>query len=146
MVMVLLGTGLGVAGFMFLGGSHKPTPKPTPSQKTTGSAPVTEPTTIPPSLMNAARPTRVTATDDGQVVILHWHLSPTGQKYQIIINVQPNHPAYIPVGIGKNTFAVGGLSTSLGYCFQVGALLANGNPAPVSWSHPACIRGAVPRT
>ncbi|MGD0240125.1 MAG: protein kinase [Streptosporangiaceae bacterium] len=102
---------------------------------------------IPASVVDAARPTGLKATDEGEAVRLSWH-NPAGAGYALFVQATPALAGgpIRPAGTGATTALVTGLDPATGYCFEVGAVVRFGNPSVVAWSTPACIRGATAQT
>jgi serine/threonine-protein kinase PknK len=119
-----------------------PAPRPGPA-----SAPPT-PTAavVPPAVLEAARPAGVTVVDRGTSAALRWQLGAANRYPLFVQRLAPGQPPAPPTPLpaGTTTTTVSGLDAHAGYCFQVGALVALGQPSAVAWSKPACIRGAVP--
>jgi len=118
---------------------HSPRPA-TPSAPATSAAPAR-------GVLDAARPTGLSATDGGATVVLRWSLA-ASDRYPIV--VQRSSPGGRPPVLtalpdGATSATVGGLDPAAGYCFQVGAVVAFGQPTAVAWSAPVCVRGAVAR-
>ena len=83
--------------------------------------------------------------DQGTSVVLRWQLG-AGNRYPLFVQqaVSGRPPAApTPVPLGTTTTTVAGLDPRAGYCFEVGALVALGQPSALAWSRPVCIRGAV---
>lgn len=139
LLAVVLGVG-GAIGLRYATGPHaRPTPTPSPS----GTA-----AQVPPAVLDAARPTNVQVVSDNQTsVLLHWSI-PAGNQYPLFVQraAANQQPATASLNSSSTTTTtVTGLDPKAGYCFQVGALVAEGNPSAVAWSKPACIRGAFPQ-
>jgi hypothetical protein len=115
---------------------------PATSPAATATAPV-----VSQSALDAARPTGLAVVDRGTSAVLRWQLGP-GNRYPLFVQeaVSGRPPgAPRPVPLGATTTTVDGLDPAAGYCFEVGALVALGQPSTVAWSEPVCIRGAVAR-
>jgi hypothetical protein len=98
-------------------------------------------------LIQAARPTGLSAADNGPSVLLRWQLAP-GKQYPLVVQTSPSRgtPRLRAVPNGQTATTVGGLDPQAGYCFQVGAVVAFGEPSVVAWSaQPVCVRGATSR-
>lgn len=142
------------APLLFTGGNHASTPPAANSLPASGLAttPAGSVNGVPPdgpTTLDAARPTNVTAVDGGASVVLHWTPAPGTSSSNMVLLQQPPDAGHEPVKTlppGKTSYIVTGLNPGTGYCFQVGPLLATGNPGQtgtVAWSAPTCIRGAV---
>jgi serine/threonine-protein kinase PknK len=106
------------------------------------------PPAVPPAVVSAARPLQLTADDARTSVVLHWRLGPAGDQYPLVIRLVGAGEAAGPLATvqkGTRTTTLTGLDPGTGYCFAIGALVATGSPSVISWSQPACIRGAVPQ-
>jgi protein kinase-like protein len=145
--------GAGVAGcvlaaaILLVASRLGPHPSPAPAHGTPSAAPAATAAVVPPAVMDAARPAAVAIEDRGTSVALRWQLG-AGNRYPLFVQEvaagrPPSPPT--PLAAGTTTTTVGGLEARTGYCFQVGALVALGQPSAVAWSKPACIRGAVPQ-
>jgi serine/threonine-protein kinase PknK len=121
-------------GFATAGKPHSTTPAPSAAH-------------VSGQQLAAARPAGLSVTDDGAAVQLHWR-NPKGTAYPIFVEIKPRPAAggLRPAGTGAVSAIVTGLDPSAGYCFEVGAVVAFGNPSTVAWSAPACIRGATAAT
>jgi hypothetical protein len=99
-----------------------------------------------PSVVNAARPTGLSVVDGGSSAALHWKLGPdNGLPLLVMWSAAgaAERPAPQPVSNGSTSTTVTGLDPRKGYCFKVGALVAETQPSvTMAWSQPACIRGA----
>jgi hypothetical protein len=103
--------------------------------------------------MNAVRPHTLKVHDAGTLVTLSWQLGKKGKNVPLLIQQsQADQTAKsIPLTVANGTTSapIAGLDPTAGYCFEVGAIAAfstkSGQPAAVSWSVPACIRGAQPQ-
>jgi hypothetical protein len=102
--------------------------------------------TVAPALLDASRPSGVSATDQGATVVLRWGLR-AGARYPIVVqrSAAGLPPALTALPDGSTSATLGGLDPAAGYCFEVGAVVAFGQPTTVAWSAPVCIRGAVAR-
>jgi len=129
------------ASILFAASRLGPHPAPAPP----GATPTAAAAVVPPAVMDAARPASVAVTDRGTSVILRWRLG-GGNRYPLFVQMdaagRPASPP-TPMPAGTTSTTVGGLDARAGYCFQVGALVALGEPSAVAWSKPVCIRGAV---
>jgi hypothetical protein len=103
------------------------------------------PAEVAASALEAARPTALVAVDMGASVSLRWRLPP-GSRYPLFVQqTAAGGPAapLRPLGAGTTSTTLTGLDPGAGYCFEVGALVALGQPSAVAWSQPVCIRGAA---
>jgi serine/threonine-protein kinase PknK len=126
----------------------RPAPAPPPRRPPSprASAPAPTPTAAPAgTLLAAARPAGLSATDGGATVVLRWTLA-AGSTYPIVVQrSSPGGGAPVLTALpgGATSATVAGLDPAAGYCFQVGAVVAFGQPTTVAWSAPVCVRGAV---
>ena len=147
LAVLLVGTGIGVGGILLLGGGKKTGP---PAPATTSPAPASRRTTaaVPARVLRAAMPRDVHAVGKGQLVSLRWRLA-RGNDYPIMVQQADETGSQTPQALPKRTTSttISGLDPSKGYCFIVGAMVAlgqsDGQSATISWSKPACIRGAT---
>jgi serine/threonine-protein kinase PknK len=144
---VLVGTLLGVIGFLMLGnrskgGSPRPPVTSAAAQSTTPPA-----APVPPAVIRAATPRGLRAVAKGPLVALRWRLA-RGNDYPIFVEQADVTGAQPPQALPKRTShtTITGLDPTKGYCFKVGSMVAlgqaNGQPATIAWSKAACIRGA----
>lgn len=129
------------------GGAPGSTPTPAAASARPSTSSTASSAPPPASVLDAARPTDLTAADQSTSVQLHWRLS-AGNDYPLFVQKSsatgvPSAPTPVPNGSTSTT--VTGLDAHAGYCFQVGAVVAFGQPSTVAWSAPACIRGATVR-
>jgi serine/threonine protein kinase len=147
LAVLLLGTGIGVGGFLMLGsGGKKPDP-PKPSPAPTSARPSAP--AVPARVMRAAMPRSVRAVAKGPLVVLRWKLA-RGNNYPIMVQQADATGSQTPQALPKHTLnaTISGLDPAKGYCFLVGSIVAlgqsDGQPATIAWSKPAaCVRGAT---
>jgi len=111
------------------------------------SPPAARQAPVSPAIVSAAQPQQLTAVDGGTAVVLHWQLRAGGPQYPLLVQQVASGQAAAALTFldrGTMTAMVSGLDPRGGYCFRVGALVATGSPATISWSQPVCIRGAIP--
>jgi hypothetical protein len=82
-------------------------------------------------------------------VTLSWQFAPGADNFPVVLQAtrpgHPPNPLYVPTP-GSTSYTVAHLVPNVGYCFEVGVILAvpSGGQAPiVAWSPPTCIRGAT---
>jgi hypothetical protein len=141
LVAAVLVAALGIGAYAVLGRA------PAHGAARDQTAPPATPAAVPSSVIDAARPVQLTATDGAADVVLHWQLGPSGAQYPIVVQQVEAGRAPGPVTVvqkGTRTTTLSRLNPGSGYCFTVGALVATGRPATIAWSQPACIRGAFP--
>ncbi|MCW2948322.1 MAG: hypothetical protein JWR24_5039 [Actinoallomurus sp.] len=144
LAVLLLGTGIGVGGFLLLGGKDDPTkPAPTPAAPTRSSAPA-----VPAGVIRAATPRNLRAAAKGPLVVLRWKLA-RGNDYPIWVQQADETASQPPQALPKRTLntTISGLDPAKGYCFKVGSMVAlgqsDGQSATIAWSRAACVRGAT---
>lgn len=148
--LVLMLAGLAVElGFHFALGAFQGTTSQhaaqgaaAPRHAPASPAPIATP--VPAQVMDDARPARLTALDSAGSVVLHWELQP-GNRYPLVVRRLPatgGTPTDTPVSNGSTTTTITGLDRRAGYCFQVGAIVAFGQPSTIAWSAAVCVRGA----
>jgi serine/threonine-protein kinase PknK len=145
LVVVLLGTGIGVGAILVLDNSGKkagpPAATPTPS-----AAHSTPP--VPAHVMRAAMPRGLRAVAKGPLVALRWQLA-KGNNDPIVVQQADENGQQPPQALPPHTLTttITGLDPAKGYCFTVGAIVALGQgdkqPTTVSWAKPVCVRGAT---
>jgi hypothetical protein len=137
---------LGVALLQLARPGAAPPPAPAPHSPPATASPAPAPTPAR-GVLDAARPIGVSATDGGATVVLRWSLG-AGARYPIVVQRSSpgaRRPVLTALPDGSTSATVGGLDPAVGYCFQVGAVVAFGQPTAVAWSAPVCVRGAVAR-
>ena len=112
-----IAAGLGIQ-HAFLGGQA-----PSGSRSSgSATAPARSPTAAPPpdaGAIDAARPTALTAVDDGTSVVLRWHLAASNRYPLFVQESSPDQGPSAPTPVP--------------------------NGSTVAWSTPTCIRGAIAR-
>lgn len=107
-------------------------------------SPAGSPSPVPSASLALAAPQQLAARDGGTTVTLSWRL-PTGSRYPLVVQqtaATGGTSRTVPVGGGATSTVLDGLDAKRGYCFQVGAVLAFGQPTTVAWSSPVCVHGA----
>jgi serine/threonine-protein kinase PknK len=120
-------------------------PRPAPARHGPAPAPAAAPAAVSADALASSRPTGLVATGGGTSVMLRWRL-PAGSSYPLFVQQVAASQATAPLrplDAGTTATTVTGLDAGAGYCFEVGALVALGQPSAVAWSQPVCIRGAV---
>jgi serine/threonine protein kinase len=150
LAVLLLGTGIGVGGFLMLGsGGKKPDP-PKPTSAAPSASPSASPSSpaVPARVMRAATPRDVHAVAKGPLVVLRWRLA-KDNDYPIWVQQSDGTTQQPPQALAPHALhiTISGLDPAKGYCFIVGAMVAfgqsNGQAATVAWSKSVCIRGAT---
>ncbi|MEV5750767.1 serine/threonine-protein kinase [Actinoallomurus sp. NPDC052308] len=135
---------LGCAGTVLYVGGHTGEARPStpgPSPRSLRTAPSAS---APAAVVQAARPTRLTAVANDTSVTLHWRLGSADGFPLFLQQVPAGSTGPRPLRAGTTTTTVVQLDPKTGYCFRVGAVVVFGQPSVVAWSKPACIRGAIP--
>jgi serine/threonine-protein kinase PknK len=148
LVVLLLGTGLGVVAILAMNDGTKPTPGPSPAP--TSAAPSTRPSApaVPARVMTAARPRELRAYAKGPLVVLRWRLA-RGNDYPIMVQQADETGSQAPQALPQHTTktTITGLDPVKGYCFTVGSIVAlgqsDGQAPTIAWAKAACIRGAT---
>jgi hypothetical protein len=136
---------LGAAAVLAAGaGGFAAYPRLAPPRQGPGPTPAGTPAAVSAAALASARPTGLVATDGGTSVMLRWQL-PAGSRYPLFVQQVGTGPTapLRPLDAGATAPTVTGLDAGAGYCFEVGALVALGQPSAVAWSQPVCVRGAV---
>jgi len=101
-------------------------------------------TTIAPAVIDAARPTGLTAVASGTTATLHWR-NPAGSRYPLFLSQRAarSNATLQALINGLTTTTVTGLDPTRDYCFRVVAALSFGAHPVTAASAPACIRRAA---
>ncbi|MFC5823940.1 protein kinase domain-containing protein [Nonomuraea insulae] len=124
---------------------QQPSKLPTASDESRQPDAATDPParqTANPATVAAYRPKSLKlVSDNGTTVTLSWKAE-RKNGYPMIIQQAPGD-RLMSATSGGNTYTVGGLDATIGYCFKVGSVVTLGQPSSVAWSSTLCIRGAA---
>lgn len=124
---------------------QQPSKLPTASEESRQPDAATDPParqTTNPATVSAYRPKSLKlVSDNGTTVTLSWKAE-RKNGYPMIIQQAPGD-RLMSATSGGNTYTIGGLDATIGYCFKVGSVVTLGQPSSVAWSSTLCIRGAA---
>jgi serine/threonine-protein kinase PknK len=138
LMVIVVAAGAGLALRLQLRDRHR-TKTPVAAPATVGTAAATPSSTIAPAVIDAARPTGLTAVASGSSAVLHWH-NPQGSRYPLFLSqaAPGQHATLQPLGNGLTTTTISGLDPARPYCFRVVAALSFGTKPVLAASAPAC--------